>query len=112
MDLSAGFYESATEKFYRAHPNAVITDIKPKKNLDGSITMEIEAVEPKMSDHIPEDLARHQLELYRSAAGPVLNAVPEQTSKSANAASSIDSTPKTDVPRPLWISDLEIRDEE
>lgn len=105
--------EDATRTFYEAHPNAVITNMTPKKNPDGTVTMGIEAVEPKIDGHTPEGLAKQQLELYRKMAiSPVIPVEPQQTDEFVNAAYGINSTPKTNVPRPLWISDEEIRDEE
>lgn len=53
--LVSGIVENVTKTFYREHPEAIITSMEPVKHDDGSITMKIEAVEPKKS--IGEDTA-------------------------------------------------------
>lgn len=47
--LMKEFVGRTLDDFYRAHPNAVITNAEPVTNEDGSITINIEGVEPGQS---------------------------------------------------------------
>jgi hypothetical protein len=67
--------------------------------------------EPK-TEKIPEGLSERQLTLYTSLTRKHDRIIQEQTDKHVNAASTDDTRPQHAIPRPLWISDEEVADEE
>ena len=63
-DEIGSFIREAVKGFQESNPNATITNTIPKKNPDGSVTVIVEAVDPKMTENT---LSGRQLEIYKDS---------------------------------------------
>lgn len=140
-DTFMDFIANARREFLEANPGAVITSVTPKYSADGSVSIVVEAMEPKTSEHAPEGLSGRQMELYRNAilsSGTVAVETLERTAEPEIQGPTVSGTgismikqrtevpPRTSIgedvadtlymkpmiPKPLVISDEEIDYEE